>query len=65
MGEPACGDRRFGWGFGFGCWVIRKRFVWMFDGNRVRGIVDEPNPFFLNEREASEPSPELPESSRS
>jgi hypothetical protein len=39
--------------------------VWMFDGNRVRGIVDEPNPFFLNEREASEPSPELPESSRS
>ncbi len=29
----------------------------MFDGNRVRGIVDEPKPFFFHEWEASGPFP--------
>src|SRR5450432_1897527 len=61
VGGACCGDRRFRWRFGFECEVIKKRFVLMFDGNRVRGIVDEPKPFFLNEWEASEPFPKYPE----
>jgi hypothetical protein len=49
--------RRFGWGFRFGCWVNKKKFVWMFDGNRVCGVVDEPKPFSLMNGRLREPSP--------
>jgi hypothetical protein len=49
---------------GFWVWVlgvIKKRFVWMFDRNRVRGVVDEPKPFFFNEWEVSGPFPSFPD----
>lgn len=54
------GERRFRWGFGFGCWVIKKRYVWILGGNRVRGVVDEPKPFFLMNRRIRIPPPSLP-----
>jgi hypothetical protein len=36
-------------GYGFACEVSKKRLVRMFDGNRVRGVVDEPKPASFSE----------------
>jgi hypothetical protein len=61
----AAGGRRdhgFERGFGFGWWVIKKGFVWMFDGSRVRGIIDEPKPFSIDGMRGSG---NLPQVSRS
>jgi hypothetical protein len=52
-------NRKCKWGFGFGCEIIKKRFGWMFDGNRVRGVIDEPNAFSINGMRDSENLPRV------
>jgi len=46
---------------GLWVWVLgnQEEFVWMFDRNRVRGVVDDPKLFFFNGR-LRNPSPSIP-----
>jgi hypothetical protein len=44
--------------------VSKKRLVWMFDWNRVRGFTDDPKPFSIMNGRIRDPS-QFPESSHS